>query len=191
MNEAERQCLLDRARQGDGEALGAVLESLRPYVRLMVRTLRDPAVQARVGESDLIQDALLEIHRCFAQFAGTTIRELIAWLRPIVLRTTAHVLRHHRARKRSVAQEETGSEMDAHTADRATSPSERAIRLEQAARVAEALEQLPDDMREVLLARHADDEPYVVIAERMQRSEGAVRVLYTRALQRLRELYHE
>jgi RNA polymerase sigma-70 factor (ECF subfamily) len=192
MDDAQRQRCLEQAMQGDPQALGPLLDSLRPYVRLLVRTLRDPQVQARVGESDLIQDAMLEIHRSFAAFHGNSVGELIGWLRPIVLRSTAHVLRRHRAaRKRSVALEETGSDLTANTADRGTSPSEQVIRLEQASRLAEALDRLPDDMREVLLARHADDEPHAVIAERMGRSEGAIRVLYTRALQRLRELCRE
>src|SRR5262245_60622000 len=106
--EAQRQRWLEQAREGDAEALGLLLDSLRPYIRLLVRTLRDPQLQARLGESDLIQDALLEIHRSFARFNGTSIGELIAWLRPIVLRTTAHVLRRHRsARKRAIGLEET------------------------------------------------------------------------------------
>lgn len=192
MNDPQRQRWLDQARQGDTQALGALLETLRPYVRLLVRTLRDPQLQARVGESDLIQDAMLEIHRSFKSFNGATVGDLVAWLRPVVLRTTAHVLRRHRGtRKRAVSQEETGSNMVANTADHGTSPSENAVRHEQAARLATALERLPDDMREVLLARHADDEPYAAIAQHMDRTEGAVRVLYTRALKRLRELCQE
>jgi RNA polymerase sigma-70 factor (ECF subfamily) len=47
---------------------------------------------------------------------------------------------------------------------------------------------LPDDMQQVLLGRHLDGLSYAVLAERLGRSEGAVRVLYTRALRRVREL---
>jgi DNA-directed RNA polymerase specialized sigma24 family protein len=39
----------------------------------------------------------------------------------------------------------------------------------------------------VLLGRHMDGLAYGQLAERFGRSEGAVRVLYTRALRRLRE----
>jgi DNA-directed RNA polymerase specialized sigma24 family protein len=41
----------------------------------------------------------------------------------------------------------------------------------------------------VLLARHVDDLPYAVIAQRMNRTETALRMLYVRALRRLREIY--
>lgn len=192
MEDAQRQRWLEQARQGDRSALGHLLSSLRPYVRLLVRTLRDPQMQARLDDSDLIQDAMVEINRSFERFDGASIGDLIAWLRPIVLRSTAHVLRSHRtSRKRSVALEDTGSDLTANTADRGLSPSEHVVRLERAARLAQAMDRLPDDMREVLLARHADDEAYAVIAERMNRSEGAVRVLYSRALQKLRELCQE
>jgi RNA polymerase sigma-70 factor (ECF subfamily) len=53
--------------------------------------------------------------------------------------------------------------------------------------MAEALSRLPEDMQQVLLGRHLDGASYGVLAERLGRSEGAVRVLYTRALRRLRE----
>jgi RNA polymerase sigma-70 factor (ECF subfamily) len=72
------------------------------------------------------------------------------------------------------------------TADEVT-PAEQAIRSEQAARMAAALARLPEDMQQVLLGRHMDDLPYTILAEHLGRSEAAVRVLYTRALRRLRE----
>lgn len=42
-------------------------------------------------------------------------------------------------------------------------------------------------MQQVLLGRHVDQASYADLAERLGCSEGAVRVLYTRAVRRLRE----
>ena len=53
--------------------------------------------------------------------------------------------------------------------------------------MAEAVARLPEDMQAVILGRHVDDAPYAELAARLGRSEGAVRVLYTRALRRLRD----
>ena len=66
-----------------------------------------------------------------------------------------------------------------------SSPSNRAIRDEQQLQLAAALERLPDDYRVVIILRHIEDLPYSEIAGRMKRSEGAVRMLWVRALAQL------
>ena len=187
MNAGERQAALDRARRGDVQAFGELLESYRPYVRVLVRGFHDERLRARLDGSDLIQDALLEAHRCFAQFRGAAVAELTAWLRQIVLRTAGRTLRGHLGTDRRDAGRERAAGAAAECAADGSTPSAQAIRHEQAARMAEALARLPDDMQQVLLGRHTDDLSYAVLAERLGRSEAAVRVLYTRALRRLRE----
>jgi len=192
MDAGERQDALARALAGDSQARNDLLESYRPYVRVIARAFRQNRVQARIDESDLIQDAFLEAHRCFGDFRGTTVAEFAAWLRQIMLYTAGRTIRGHVAgAKRAVGREEAvGTDaFAALAASSSSSPSAQAIRHEEAARVAETLARLPDDMREVLLARHVDNLSHATIAERMGRTEGAVRVLYTRALRRLRELY--
>jgi RNA polymerase sigma-70 factor (ECF subfamily) len=187
MNAGEQQTALARARLGDSRALGQLLESFRPYVRCLVRALGGERLQPRLGESDLIQDALLEAHRSFGEFRGGTVAELTSWLRRIVLRTAGHALRDHlEAGKRALGSEEPAAALDGR-ADSASTPSAQVERHEEAARMAEALARLPDEMQQVLLGRHMDGLSYAALAERMGRSEGAVRVLYTRALRRLRE----
>ena len=136
-----------------------------------------------------MQDALLEAHRSFGTFRGTTVAELVVWLRQIAVRSAGHTLRGHReTAKRDLAREQPVQDL-AVASD--NSPSAVAIRHEQAARMAEALGRLPGDMQQVLLGRHMDGLSHAEIAQRLGRSEGAVRVLYTRALRRLRELFKE
>ncbi len=190
MNDDKRLALLSRARAGDTAALGELLDSFRPYVRAIVRGHNRGQLSRRVADSDLIQDALLAANRAFGRFAGSTVAELATWLRVIAARTVQHTVRAHvDAVRRSV-----GAEADVDLGgvpDAGTSPSQRAIRHEESARLAQAVEQLPDDMRQVLLGRHAEQLPYAVLAERLGRSEEAVRALYTRCLRRLRELLRE
>lgn len=187
MNAGEQQTALARARRGDSQALGQLLDSFRPYVRYLLRALGGERLRPRLDESDLIQDALLEAHRCFGDFRGGTVAELTAWLRRIVVRTAGHALRNHLdAGKRALDCEQPAGDLDAR-ADPGSSPSARAERHEQAARLAEALARLPEDMQRVLLGRHMDGLSYADLAGRLGRTEAAVRVLYTRALRRLRE----
>lgn len=188
MNAGEREAALQSARLGDTEALGRLLESYRPYVRVIVRSFRDNRLQARVDDSDRIQDALLGAFQAFPGFRGTTTGELAAWLRQIVVRTAGHLARNHGATgKRDPDREQHAEDLNGAFADQGSSPGTQAIRHEQAARIAEAIARLPEDMQQVLLDRHVDGLPYAVLSERLGRTEAAVRVLYTRALRRLRE----
>jgi RNA polymerase sigma-70 factor (ECF subfamily) len=185
-----RQTALAQARRGDSRALGDLLESFRPYVRVIVHSLRDQRLQGRVDDSDLIQDAFLEAQRSFEDFRGHSVAELAVWLRCIVVRTSRRSLRQFGGTgKRDPAREQLVDDL-AELADSGSSPSAIASRHEEAARMAEALAQLPEEMQQVLLARHVDDLPHATIADRLGRTEGATRMLYLRALRRLRELYH-
>jgi RNA polymerase sigma-70 factor (ECF subfamily) len=71
-------------------------------------------------------------------------------------------------------------------ADDGPSPSEAADRHEQAVRLADALARLPDDYREVIVLRNLEGLSHEDVAARMGRAVGAVRMLWLRALSRLR-----
>jgi RNA polymerase sigma-70 factor (ECF subfamily) len=188
MDAGEQQAALERARRGDAEARGQLLESFRPYLRFMARTLRDGRLQGRLDDSDLIQDALLDAVRNFDSFRGGCVAELASWLRQIVLGAAHRAVRAHAGTgKRDLAREAPADSLANCVADPGSSPSAQAIRHEQAAQMARTIADLPDDMQQVLLGRHLDGLSYAILAERLGRSEGAVRVLYTRALRRVRE----
>ena len=71
---------------------------------------------------------------------------------------------------------------------RSTSPSSHAHHSERAARVADQLARLPPDYREVLVLRNLEGLPFSEVALRMGRSAGAVRILWVRAVDQLRQL---
>ena len=188
MNSAARQAALDRIRAGDPREIGELLNSFRAYLAVIVRARRTERLRAKMSESDLIQDSLLAAHRSFGDFRGTTVEELAGWLRQIALSTTSHALRDHDAAKRDVGREQPLAGMtDAVPARDSSTPSKKAMRYERSAQLAAALARLPADMQTVLLGRHVDNVSYADLAARLDRSEGAVRVLYTRALRRLRD----
>jgi RNA polymerase sigma-70 factor (ECF subfamily) len=177
---------LDQARHGNSVALEALLESFRPYVRMIVRALHKNRLLARVDESNLIQQTLVEANRCFAGFTGNTTAELAGWVRRIVIRTARQALRHLDA-----GGERASDTLDSLATDDGSTPGAEATRHEEAARLAEVMDRLPEELRQVLLGRHVDELSSGVLAERLGHSERAVRVLYTRALRRLRDEYHE
>jgi RNA polymerase sigma-70 factor (ECF subfamily) len=186
MQRHPQQEVLERAREGDAHAQGVLLESFRPYLRCILRAMHLGRFKARLGESDLMQEIFLEAHRAFGRFQGLSVPELTGWVRKIAIRTSGHVLRSHTVAKRALGREQADAILESLTKS-SSSPSEEAIQHEQAARVAAALSRLPEEMQQVLLGRHMDDLSYAELGGKLGRSEGAVRVLYLRALERLRK----
>ena len=71
-------------------------------------------------------------------------------------------------------------------ADPGPSPSEHAAQQEQEVRLADVLARLPEDYREVIVLRNLEGLSHDEVAQRMRRGVGAVRMLWLRALARLR-----
>jgi RNA polymerase sigma-70 factor (ECF subfamily) len=191
------EALLREARTGGDAAWGRVLELYRNYLRLLARSLIHGTLRARLDPSDLVQQTYLEAHRDRLQFAGRTEGQLLAWLRQILVRNLADQVRFHGALGRDLQRQQSLDvllEQPAMNAQQAlaaamSTPSAEASRREQAVRVADAIARLPADSREVILLRHAEQLKFEEVALRMNRSPGAVRMLWVRALERLhREL---
>jgi RNA polymerase sigma-70 factor, ECF subfamily len=188
--------LIARARLGDEAALGTLLELYRNYLRLVARSLIGVALRVKEEPSDLIQETFLKAHREFAGFKGQGEHELIAWLRRILATTLADHVKHHRRKGRDLQRQESldqlleRSDAAVHRAlaSHSVSPSNGAVRREQAVLLADAVDRLPPDYREVFVLRTLEHIPLKEIAARMGRSEGAVRMLWTRAVVRLNEM---
>jgi RNA polymerase sigma-70 factor (ECF subfamily) len=192
--------LLQAARGGDGAARGQLLELYRNYLLLLARFQIGRRLQGKVEPPDLVQDTFLEAHRHFAQFRGRTEAEFVGWLRQILAGTFANLLRRYLGtRQRDVRREcDLAAELDRSSRlldnallAKSSSPSERAVRREQAVLLADALQRLPADCREVLVLRHLEGLPFAEIAQRMGRSLDGVKKLWPRALARLRALMGE
>ncbi len=72
-----------------------------------------------------------------------------------------------------------------------SSPSRHLVRQEQLDKLARALEQLPEDQREVVELRHLQGLSIPVICRRVERGEASVAGLLRRGLQRMRDLLSE
>jgi RNA polymerase sigma-70 factor (ECF subfamily) len=177
--------LLDRCRAGDRAALDELLGRLRPYVRLLVRPRLGPDLAARLDSSDLVQESLLRVSGGFEHFRGSGVPQFLTWVGQIVAHVAASSARYHAADRRDRARE-AHARVLTQTLATGTPPDELAARDEQAARLAEALERLPEAYRDVIQARFFDQLPFADIAARSGRSTGAVRVLCLRAVERLR-----
>ena len=187
------ELLLSQAKAGDAPALGRLLELYRNYLRVVARAMIGQVLRVRLDASDLVQETFLKAHREFRQFLGETEPELVSWLRQILVRTLANQARHHSRWSRDYHRDEplevlldrSSSGVQHALAAHSSSPSSLVSRREQAVLLADALEKLPADYREVFVMRNLEHIPFEEIAVRMGRSPGAARMLWTRTIKKL------
>ncbi len=182
------------ARTGSADALGQVLETCRNYLLLVAERELDPNLRAKGGASDLVQETFLKAHRHFARFQGDSEAELRAWLRRLLLNNLADFGRLYReTEKRCLGREvELGTDSavgqpGAQLAASEPSPSRQLMTQEQSQAVRCALEQLPDDYRQVLVLRYHEERSFEEIARLMGRSTNAIHKLWLRAIKRLQQ----
>jgi RNA polymerase sigma-70 factor, ECF subfamily len=191
--------LLGQAQAGSTESLGHLLQLYTNYLKLLVLAQLEKNLRVRVSPSDVVQETFFEAHRDFPQFRGHSSGEFLAWLRKILVNNLSRVVEQHilaekRDVRREVSMERLASALEQSTArleavlpDPGSSPSAGAHRREVEIVLADQLADLPTDYRDVLVLRHIEAMPFEEIGRRMERSSGAVRMLWLRAVKLLRE----
>lgn len=192
--------LLSAARAGDRESLGQLLQLYSNYLNLFAATKIRDDLRCKFSPSDVVQETFFLAHRDFEQFRGQTEREFAAWLRQILINSLARLVRRHvLAEKRDFRREvsinrlgdsveRSALRLESALIDRGVSPSAYARRRETDRILADRLADLPDDYRQVLVLRHVEGLSFEEVAKQMDRSSGAVRMLWLRAIRQLRQL---
>jgi len=192
--------LLSQAQQGSQGAQGALLEKYRTYLQLLSRVEIGRRLQTKVDASDVVQDTFLEAHRNFDNFRGGSEAEFVAWLRAILAGRIANLVRHYLGTQGRDLRREQGLNIDldqsSQMIDRglfalSNTPSQQVAKREQGLVLADALEKLPHDYREVVVLRNFEELTFPEVARRMERSEDSVQKLWVRALVGLRQVMQE
>jgi RNA polymerase sigma-70 factor (ECF subfamily) len=190
--EYQFQATLDSAQHGSRDSLGALLESCRQYLLLIANQELNPALTAKLGASDLVQETFATAGRHIHQFRGTTERELLAWLRQVLLsHLVAAKRRYLDAQKRSVYRELSLHGYfyplaDALPADTST-PSCHVMHEELTQLFESALARLPDHYREIITLRHRERLPFDKIARQLDITPDTARQRWLRAIQHLQK----
>lgn len=183
---------------GDPESIEKLLASYSGYLSVLTREQLDVRIQRRVSPSDIVQETLFEAHRDFANFNGDEIEQFTGWLRRVLINNISNAIGTHvLAAKRSVRREQSFGDLSASVdqshqrlsalaCDPRRSPASEADHQELLSELASALEDLPADYRTVIGLRHLDGLSFSDVAARMQRTTGATRMLWLRAIERLR-----
>ncbi len=195
--------LLGRARGGDVESLGELLQWYASYLTILATTQLDRRLRRRVNPSDLVQETMLAAHRDFAAFRGASQPEMLGWLRKILINTmhrtfATHVKAGKRDIRREVSIDRISSQMEESACNlasilpgKAASPSEPMRSRERAVDLANQLNKLPSQYRDVIVFRVLQGLSFDEIAHRMDRSSGAVRMLWLRALDQFKLTYED
>ena len=132
---------------------------------------------------DLVQDAALRALKYFRGFRGTEQGDGRAWLLTIVRNTVRTWRQRHHAQSETAFDEEQHSEGIADV-----DPTVNLDRKEMRERLREALAQLPDEFREVIVLRDIQDLSYKEISDVIGVPEGTVMSRLHRARQRLQRM---
>jgi RNA polymerase sigma-70 factor (ECF subfamily) len=185
------EALLERFQRGDAEAFEVLLGRYeRPLYNFVLRSVRDPEKAA-----DLIQEVFLRVIQRSDQFQGQS--KLSTWLYSIARNLCIDhgrrmVFRRHRSLDAPLASDDGKS---ATLGDRVPAPTPEAdrdsIARELQGQIAAAVEELPEDQREVFLMRQVQGLAFKDIAEIVGVSENTIKSRMRYALERLQAALEE
>lgn len=190
--------LTDRLRQGDASAVGEYIQTHRLQLLAYITRHLGPALRSRIEPEDILQELTIDALRRVAELAGTD-RDPFGWMCQIA---EHRLIDAHRrlfgAQKRSAGRE-VGLDAPGDDTQRSplvnllaasfTSPSQAFSRNQKEIQLLAALETLPDQGREALRLRYSEGLATKEIADRLGKSDVAIRVLLSRSLARLQEVF--
>jgi RNA polymerase sigma-70 factor (ECF subfamily) len=188
-NSTETDRLLSQARAGDRAAIEALYSAHRAYLRCVIDLRMDDELRRRVDVSDVVQETQLEaIGRMQEYLRGPTVSFRI-WLRQTALEQLINLRRRHvLARKRTVrSQVRLPDHSSVALAQNllATRPSQIVRGAELAQQVRQAVAEMDEPDREIILLRHFEELTNAEAAELLQIDPVAMRKRHGRALRRL------
>jgi RNA polymerase sigma-70 factor, ECF subfamily len=196
---SELSDLLRRAAVGEQEALRDLLSRYRDRLKRMVHLRLSRRLQGRVDDSDVLQEAFLEIARRLDEYLRNPSLPFFLWLRHMTGLKLAEVHRRHlgtqlRDADREVTLHRGGLPMAdsvslaAQLLGNLTTPSQAAVKAETRLLVQEALNSMDPIDREVLALKHFEQLSTAEIAEVLGLSKAGAGSRYLRAIKRLREV---
>lgn len=170
--------LIQRAQDGERAAFDRLIERYEARLRALVSSRMGTHVREVVEVDDVVQDTLVRAFQSIDRFEWNGRESFLRWLGAIaenvILNTSKKRTRApHLRLRRDVAAS-------------GASPSRTLRRDERFERLETSLKGLSEDHRKVILLARIDGLPIKTIAQKMNRSESAVKNLLLRALRGLK-----
>lgn len=171
-----------------------ILEPYRNYLTVLAELHLDRRLRGKADAVDVVQQTFLRAYSAVDELRDTKPEVIAAWLRKILARTLADLVKRFLAGKRDIGLERSlEGDLDRSASAMAgwlradhTSPSQAVIRDEELLRLADALGKLPDLMREAVVLKHCRDWTLQQIADHIDKTVPAVASLLRRGLAELR-----
>ncbi|MHB8420429.1 MAG: RNA polymerase sigma factor [Myxococcales bacterium] len=181
--------LLSRARSGDGDAYRLLVERYERRVFHLAYSL----VKSREDAADIAQDAFVKAYQSLANFKGEA--TFYTWLYRITNNLAIDLLRRRRPGE-SFDSDEAAQEDPADVqpgtgvlgSRLGTNPQRSALRRELAEKMEEALEQLPEKHRAILLLREVAGLSYEELSETLGIPKGTVMSRLFHARSKMQEI---
>jgi RNA polymerase sigma factor (sigma-70 family) len=176
--------MVDRQRRSISESDDALIIRLYQQHALTLMTYVRRHVPSREDAEDIVLEVFLAALKQ-QKLSRLSAEKQMVWLQRVAYNKVIDYQR------RAVSQRAVSLDEAAETlmADEAYSPDQLAVRNEEDAFLRQQLGQLPAQYQMILQLRFANHLRCTEIATRLQKSEGATRMLLSRALNTLRELY--
>ena len=197
-HEAESR-ILERARAGESDEVGALLEDYRPRLERMIAVRMDPRLRRRIDAADVLQEAFVDVTRRLPAYFERDDMPFFLWVRFLTGQKLAELQRRHLGTAARDARAETSEPFRAGPeassirmaqilADSAPSPSGVAMREEARQHLEAALANMSDADREVLALRHFERLGNAEAASVLGLTESGASRRYMRALGRLQDV---
>jgi RNA polymerase sigma-70 factor (ECF subfamily) len=186
--------IIDQMRRGDQDALGTFIEQQRGVLSAFIQKRVGAHLRTKIEPDDILQEVGIEAIRALPS-APLNERDPLSWLFQICERK---IIDAHRkffsSQKRDASREATlvagtrGGGLENLLIASLTTPSQAFSRDQKQIQMLAALDTLPAEQREALRLRYLVGMPSKEIAERLGKTDGAVRVMLSRGLARLQLL---
>jgi RNA polymerase sigma-70 factor (ECF subfamily) len=164
-----------RARAGDDEAFGVIVETYRDRLfGVAIGILRN-----RAAAEDVVQEAFIKAYRNVKKFRGES--QIYTWLYRIAVNTAHNYIRRSK-RNRAVDFDEVAPVLEARGGD----PSKAAFNVELGEAIEEAISALPPRQQEVFILHYFEQLNHREIGEVLGITEGAVKANFFHAVQKLK-----
>jgi RNA polymerase sigma-70 factor, ECF subfamily len=189
--------LLAAAKAAEGGAADRLLAEFRDPLRRLIDLRLDPALARRVDASDIVQDVLLEANLRLTEYLQKPDMPFHLWLRHLAQDRIIDTHRRHRvALRRSIDREqpiqrptlndESSAALAGQLISNDRTPATAAMVGELRNRLADAVNDLAEDDREIILMRHQELLSNQEVAAALKLTEAAASMRYLRAVRRLR-----
>lgn len=181
---SEDALLVERAKSGDKQAFGTLVEKYQSFVyRTVLFDLKNPD-----DAYDVSQEVFIKAYRALERFRCDS--EFSTWLYRISKNAVYDFARKSKNSKSislsAMTEDDDGKEYDIADESEKTSPEGAYLRTERAKVVRQAISELSDEHKEIIILRDLQEMSYDEISRRLDIGEGTVKSRLSRARQALK-----